>query len=482
MPSRRRLHRLPDVHVGVSGDQHVRRGRPRPRSGSPWSPAPRWSTSTPSRRPGPGPNARTCGRQLVDAVQRLHHHALDPQVVAPDPLDQRGVVDALHPDPAGPGHPGRRHAAPRSSRDAVSRRAGRAGAGAGRRSVTSTPSSRNAAGSSGNIAALRPCRSSSTTAPFRSRPPRRRNRVSASSTTSPGSASTSGTTRRGRRPPTQRQSSEYRSSPCGGQARAQLARQRPDRDVHLACMSPAARAATLTPRRSTRFVTWVRAWRAGLAPLRRRRRRDRRRRGAPGRRRPRHLDRCAAARSAGRPRQAAPRRGPAGAAGPRRPARPARPRPVHRRRAAGRRGRDRRRPGARAGGTAAHLRLRRRVRDRALAGVRHARGATHSARRCRPVRPRPRPSCPTALADATAHWPGSTSPSGVRSWPAPWPRCAAPTSPPTCRPGYDARARRLFARASVLDRVLALAERERPGRRGQRLRGAATATRRCARC
>ena len=31
-------------------------------------------------------------------------------------------------------------------------------------------------------------------------------------------------------------------------------------------MSPAARTATLTVRRSTRFVTWVRAWRAGLVP------------------------------------------------------------------------------------------------------------------------------------------------------------------------------------------------------------------------
>jgi hypothetical protein len=31
-------------------------------------------------------------------------------------------------------------------------------------------------------------------------------------------------------------------------------------------MSPAARAATLATRRSTRFVAWVRAWRAGLVP------------------------------------------------------------------------------------------------------------------------------------------------------------------------------------------------------------------------
>jgi hypothetical protein len=34
----------------------------------------------------------------------------------------------------------------------------------------------------------------------------------------------------------------------------------------LACMSPAAQAATLTARRSARFVSWVRAWRAGLVP------------------------------------------------------------------------------------------------------------------------------------------------------------------------------------------------------------------------
>ena len=31
-------------------------------------------------------------------------------------------------------------------------------------------------------------------------------------------------------------------------------------------MSPATGAATLTPRRSSRFVAWVRAWRAGLVP------------------------------------------------------------------------------------------------------------------------------------------------------------------------------------------------------------------------
>ena len=39
-------------------------------------------------------------------------------------------------------------------------------------------------------------------------------------------------------------------------------------------------------------------------------------------------------------------------------------------------------------------------------------------------------------------------------------------------PGYDPRARRLFARASVLDRVLAPGRGERAGRRDQQLRGA----------
>lgn len=36
--------------------------------------------------------------------------------------------------------------------------------------------------------------------------------------------------------------------------------------VTLASMSPATRTATVTVRRSTRFVAWVRAWRAGLVP------------------------------------------------------------------------------------------------------------------------------------------------------------------------------------------------------------------------
>ena len=43
--------------------------------------------------------------EVVDAAEVLDDDALDPQVVAPDLLDQLGVVAALDVDPAGPGHP-----------------------------------------------------------------------------------------------------------------------------------------------------------------------------------------------------------------------------------------------------------------------------------------------------------------------------------------------------------------------------------------
>ena len=79
-------------------------------------PATRWSTSTPTRRCGPGPNARTCADEVVDAVERFDDDALDAQVVAPDPLEQRGVVHALDPDPAGRGRPGPRRRPPRRTR------------------------------------------------------------------------------------------------------------------------------------------------------------------------------------------------------------------------------------------------------------------------------------------------------------------------------------------------------------------------------
>ena len=66
----------------------------------------RWSTSTPRRRCGPGAKLPHRGREVIDALQVLDHHADVAQVVAPDLLDQFGVVPALDVDPAGPGDPG----------------------------------------------------------------------------------------------------------------------------------------------------------------------------------------------------------------------------------------------------------------------------------------------------------------------------------------------------------------------------------------
>src|SRR5262249_34897113 len=43
--------------------------------------------------------------QVVDTTERLDHHALDPEIVTPDLLDQLGVVASLDEDPTLTGHP-----------------------------------------------------------------------------------------------------------------------------------------------------------------------------------------------------------------------------------------------------------------------------------------------------------------------------------------------------------------------------------------
>ena len=89
-----------------------------------FEPGTRWSTSTPTRRPGPGrksPEHARRGRRRRRGTRRRRPR---PQVVAPHLLDQLGVVPALDEDPAGSratraasagdGHrPGRGHAAAR---------------------------------------------------------------------------------------------------------------------------------------------------------------------------------------------------------------------------------------------------------------------------------------------------------------------------------------------------------------------------------
>src|SRR5256714_1887611 len=236
-------------------------------------PATRWSTSTPSRRPGPGPKAPTAegsssipssGSTTTPSTRRSSPQIRSTRAASWMPSTQIRLARATRAGCAGTA----------TEPLAVSRRAGVATAARGRRNVTGAPSSRNPAGASGKLRRL-PNRSSSTTAPDSKPMTAPQNPDSASSTTSSGSASTSGTTLRRRRSPLST-SSPYTPSDAsrpgrrGGRAApddtGHVTRHRAATARTLACMSPAARAATLTVRRSTRFVTWVRSWRAGLVP------------------------------------------------------------------------------------------------------------------------------------------------------------------------------------------------------------------------
>ena len=106
-----RLHRLPDVDVGVAHDQHVRAVRPASygvgdpallRAGDEVV----HQHADAARRSGP--EVLEVRPQVVDAAEVLHDHALEAQVLAPDLLDQLRVVAALDVDPAGPCHAGLR--------------------------------------------------------------------------------------------------------------------------------------------------------------------------------------------------------------------------------------------------------------------------------------------------------------------------------------------------------------------------------------
>ena len=55
-----------------------------------------------------GPELRQHRLEVVDALEVLDDDTLDPQVVAPHPLDQLGVVATLHEDAARLGYPGAR--------------------------------------------------------------------------------------------------------------------------------------------------------------------------------------------------------------------------------------------------------------------------------------------------------------------------------------------------------------------------------------
>ena len=137
--------------------------------------------------------------QGVDPVQDLDDDALDAQVIAPDALDQGGVVQALDQNPAGLARSARGRTATATEPEAVRLAAPRA-AGLGLTSVHSAPSKRKAAGSMANARRL-PNRSSSRTRSLPTSTTAPHQPLAASSTTRPGSAATSRDRRYPRRPP-----------------------------------------------------------------------------------------------------------------------------------------------------------------------------------------------------------------------------------------------------------------------------------------
>lgn len=102
-PEPLRLHRLPDVNVGVANDQHVRPVRAAcdrvsdPRLLRPRHEVVEQDTSAPVR---PRLELREHALQVIRAVEQLDHDPLDPQVIAPHLLDELRIVTALNKDPA----------------------------------------------------------------------------------------------------------------------------------------------------------------------------------------------------------------------------------------------------------------------------------------------------------------------------------------------------------------------------------------------
>src|SRR6202012_162655 len=100
-----RLHRLPDVYVGVPDDEQAGPGQPG-RDPALLGSGPQVvdQHAEPPSVPGRGDGQDL--RQVVDTLQVLDHHTDVAQVVAPDLLDQLRIVPSFDVDAAGPGHPG----------------------------------------------------------------------------------------------------------------------------------------------------------------------------------------------------------------------------------------------------------------------------------------------------------------------------------------------------------------------------------------
>ena len=260
-----RLDRGPDIDERVADDQHVRRGH---RVGDPGLLGAGHQVVDEHAEPRAGPG-RELGHdrgQVVDAAQVLHHHADVAQVVAPDLLDQLGVVQALDVDPAGLGHLG--PALRRRHRPEAVRRGAPAPGEAGRVSRTGRPSSRNVP-VSGNTRHL-PCRSSSVTASFSQNTTAPQNSPALSSMTRPRSAATRGSSAwPGRGRGTASTSEPYRMLRSGPGSRRISATAIKHKRAKRASQGPRGAGAPLRPpcgqpavRSARRALSWP-GWRPG---------------------------------------------------------------------------------------------------------------------------------------------------------------------------------------------------------------------------
>ena len=85
----------------TGGRSPTRRARaPGRRCRHSFEPSTRWSTRTPSRRGGDGPNSRDECDEVVDPVHRLDDDAQLAEIVTPHVLDELGIVCSFDPDAA----------------------------------------------------------------------------------------------------------------------------------------------------------------------------------------------------------------------------------------------------------------------------------------------------------------------------------------------------------------------------------------------
>ena len=187
-PDDGRLHRLPHVDVGVPGDEHVRARRRPPRPGSPSTPR---RGGRPAPRAGAPARARTPRRRRRGRPSRASARRRCPRRAGRGPTPAPPARRRAGPPPRSARPAPCARCGPATCTDPDAERAGPAGAPAGRTSVATAPSNRNAAGAQREHPPP-PLRSSSVTSRALAATTAPQKPLAGSSTTRPASAATSG--------------------------------------------------------------------------------------------------------------------------------------------------------------------------------------------------------------------------------------------------------------------------------------------------